>query len=223
MKKNVDVAVSTDPITDYQNIIEYAKQMQGTADFLHCDVMNENFVAKNTFDFGLVKNINRNSLIMLDVHLMVKEPTDDVPKYIEAGANIVTVHYEAYDDKEELLNVLKFVRETNNTLAGLAINPSTPFKDIRSIAFNCDVILVMGVEPGASGQVLKEETLEKVKEIYAFREANNLSFKIEFDGGVKAENAKKLIDAGVDILVSGSFVYGSKNRKEAVKLLKNAE
>ena len=97
MKRNVDVSVSTDPINDFQNIIEYAKQMQGVADFLHCDIMNENFVPKNSFDYNLVKNINRNSLIMLDVHLMVDEPSVDIPKYIEAGANILTVHYEAFE------------------------------------------------------------------------------------------------------------------------------
>lgn len=219
MKKNVDIAVSTDPIKDYQNIIEYAKQMQGTADFLHCDIMNQNFVEKETFDFNLVKNINRNSLIMLDVHLMVDEPTDDVPKYIDAGANILTVHYEAFENKEDLVNTIKFIKE-NNTLAGISLKPDTPFKEIRSFVFNCDLVLVMGVEPGESGQSMLDGILDKVREIKEFKESNNLSFKIEFDGGVNAENASKLVDAGVDILVSGSFVYNSKNRAEAVKMLK---
>ena len=219
MKRNVDISVSTDPIEDYQNIIEYAKSMQGVADFLHCDVMNENFVSKNNYDFSLVKNINRNSLIMLDVHLMVKEPIEDVPKYIEAGANIVTVHYEAFDDKEDLVSTLKFIRE-NNTLAGIAINPGTPFRDVRSYVYGCDVVLVMGVEPGMSGQMINEACIEKVREIDAFRQANNLSFRIEFDGGVRPENAKTLIDAGVDILVSGSYVFSAKNRADAVKKLR---
>lgn len=222
MKKNVDISVSTDPIEDFQNIIEYAKQMQGVADFLHCDIMNENFVQKNTYDYGLVKNINRNSLIMLDVHLMVDEPSDDIPKYIDAGANIVTVHYEAFENKEDLVNAINFIKE-NNTLAGISFKPSTPFKDVRSFVFNCDVVLVMGVEPGASGQTLLEDSIEKVKEVYDFREANNLHFKIEFDGGVNVENAKKLIDNGVDILVSGSFVYNSKNKQEAISILKGQE
>lgn len=219
MKKNVDVAVSTDPIADYQNIIEYAHGMQGVADFLHCDVMNENFVEKNTFDFNLVKNINRNSLIMLDVHLMVNEPSEVISKYIENGANIVTVHYEAFEDKEDLVNAIKFIKD-NHTLAGIAINPDTPFKDVRSFAYPCDVVLVMGVVPGKSGQETIPETIDKVKEIDNFRTENNLRFRIEFDGGVNKENAKKLMDAGVDILVSGSFVYNAKNRKDAIKKLK---
>lgn len=219
MKRNIDVSVSTDPIADYQNIIEYAKQMQGIADFLHCDVMNTNFVPKSNFDYNLITSINRNSAIMLDVHLMVDEPVDDIPKYIQAGANILTVHYEAFDDKELLVNALKFIQE-NNTLAGLSLKPSTPFKEIRSFVFNCDVVLVMGVEPGASGQSLIEETYDKVREIAKFRQDNNLRFKIEFDGGVNPQTAKKLIECGVDILVSGSYVYKSENRGKAVATLK---
>ena len=219
MKRNIDVSVSTDPITDYQNIIEYAKEMQGVADFLHCDVMNTNFVQKNNFDYSLINSINRNSVIMLDVHLMVDEPVDDIPKYIQAGANILTVHYEAFDDKELLVNSLKFIQE-NNTLAGISLKPSTPFKEIRSFVFNCDVVLVMGVEPGASGQSLIEETFDKVREIAKFRQDNNLRFKIEFDGGVNPQTAKKLIECGVDILVSGSYVYKSENRAKAVAILK---
>ncbi|MBR1890757.1 MAG: ribulose-phosphate 3-epimerase [Clostridia bacterium] len=219
MKRNVDIAVSTDPVSDYQNIIEYAKSMQGIAEFLHCDIMHENFVQKNTYDFNLVKNINRNTLIMLDVHLMVNEPTEDIEKYIDAGANLITVHYEAFENKQDLVNVINFVKQ-NDTLIGIAIKPNTPFKEVRAFAFNCDVVLVMGVEPGKSGQSLIPDMIEKVKEINRFREENNLSFKIEFDGGVLPENAPKLVDAGCDILVSGSYVYNSKDRKQAVATLK---
>lgn len=222
MKKNLDIAVSTDPIVEYQNIVEYAKALQGVADFLHCDIMNENFVQKNTYDFNLVKNINRASLIMLDVHLMQNEPSEDIHKYIQAGANIVTVHYEAFENKEDLVNAIKFIKE-NHALAGLAINPDTPFKAVRSYVFGCDVVLVMGVVPGASGQETLPETVEKVVEIDQFRSANNLRFKIEFDGGVKLTNAKQLAEAGVDILVSGSYVFNAKNRKEAIKKLKEVE
>lgn len=222
MKRRVDVAVSTDPISDYQQIIEYAKEMQGVADFLHCDIMNENFVSKNTYDYNLVSNINRNSLIMLDVHLMVNEPIEDIPEYIEAGANIITVHYEAFEDKENLVRTINFIKE-NDVLAGISLKPKTQFKEIRSFAFNCDVVLVMGVEPGASGQTMQKEMIDRVKEIYEFRQSNNLHFKIEFDGGVNPENAKLLIDAGVDILVSGSYVYKSADRKNAVISLRGQE
>lgn len=222
MKKNIDISASTDPISDFQNIIDYAKKMQGKAEFLHCDIMNENFVQKNTYDYNVFSNINRNSLIMLDVHLMVNEPAGDIEKYIDGGANIVTVHYEAFADMEELVKTISRIKE-KHALAGLAIKPKTPFKDIRSFAFNCDVILVMGVEPGKSGQELIEDMYNKVREIDQFRRDNNLNFKIEFDGGVKPENAQKLIDCGVDILVSGSYLYNSKDKLLAIKALKCEE
>ena len=222
MKKIVDVAVSTDPIQDFQNIVEYAKEMQGVADFLHCDIMNENFVKKNTFDYNVVKTINSASAIMLDCHLMVDEPANSVSKYIDAGANIVTVHYEAFYDKNTLAEVLKYIR-SRNTLAGISLKPATPFKEIRAFAYNADVVLVMGVEPGASYQETSEETYRKVAEINKFKKDNNLNFKIEFDGGVNEKNAQKLRDLGVDILVSGSYVYTAKDREEAVRFLKGYE
>ena len=222
MKKIVDVAVSTDPIQDFQNIVEYAKEMQGVADLLHCDIMNENFVKKNTFDYNVVKTINSASAIMLDCHLMVDEPANSVSKYIDAGANIVTVHYEAFYDKNTLAEVLKYIR-SRNTLAGISLKPATPFKEIRAFAYNADVVLVMGVEPGASYQETSEETYKKVAEINKFKKDNNLNFKIEFDGGVNEKNAQKLRELGVDILVSGSYVFTAKDREEAVKFLKGYE
>lgn len=222
MKKIVDVAVSTDPIDNFQNIVDYAKEMQGVAEFLHCDIMNDNFVQKNTFDFNVVKSINSSSAIMLDCHLMVNEPANDVEKYISAGANIITLHYEAFKDKNQLAEVINYIKKCN-VLAGISLKPATPFKEIRAFSYSADVVLVMGVEPGASGQETDEETYKKVEEIHRFKMDNNLNFKIEFDGGVNEKNAQKLRDLGVDILVSGSFVYNSKNRKEAVKFLKGLE
>ena len=179
MKKAVDIAVSTDPVSDYQNIIEYAKSLQGVADFLHCDIMNQNFVEKNTYDYNLLKNINRNTLIMLDVHIMANEPYDDIEKYMDAGANILTLHYEAFSDKQDLVDAISLIKEKGG-LAGIAIKPATTFKEVKSYAFNADVFLVMGVEPGRSGQVMKEEMIDKVREINKFREENNLNFKIFF-------------------------------------------
>lgn len=222
MKKIVDVAVSTDPIDNFQNIVDYAKEMQGVAEFLHCDIMNDNFVQKNTFDYNVVKSINSSSAIMLDCHLMVNEPANDVDKYISAGANIITLHYEAFKDKNQLAEVISYIKKCN-VLAGISLKPATPFKEIRAFSYSADVVLVMGVEPGASGQETDEETYKKVEEIHRFKMDNNLNFKIEFDGGVNEKNAQKLRDLGVDILVSGSFVYNSKNRKEAVKFLKGLE
>ena len=125
-------------------------------------------------------------------------------------------------DKNTLANVLKYIR-SRNTLAGISLKPATPFKEIRAFAYNADVVLVMGVEPGASYQETSEETYRKVAEINKFKKDNNLNFKIEFDGGVNEKNAQKLRDLGVDILVSGSYVYTAKDREEAVRFLKGYE
>lgn len=222
MKRIVDVAVSTDPIDNFQNIVDYAKEMQGYAELLHCDIMNENFVGKNTFDYNVVKTINSMSAIMLDCHLMVNEPANDVSKYISAGANIITLHYEAFKDKNMLAEVLEYIKKCS-VLAGISLKPATPFKEIRAFAYSADVVLVMGVEPGASGQDTQEEMYEKVAEVNRFKRDNNLNFKIEFDGGVNEKNAQKLRDLGVDILVSGSYVYNSKDRVKAVRFLKGLD
>ena len=222
MKRIVDVAVSTDPIDNFQNIVDYAKEMQGNAELLHCDIMNENFVGKNTFDYNVVKTLNSMSAIMLDCHLMVNEPANDVSKYISAGANIITLHYEAFKDKNMLAEVLDYIKKCS-VLAGISLKPATPFKEIRAFAYSADVVLVMGVEPGASGQDTQEEMYDKVAEVNHFKRDNNLNFKIEFDGGVNEKNAQKLRDLGVDILVSGSYVYNSKDRVKAVRFLKGLD
>lgn len=219
MKKNVYVSVSTDPVSSYQEIIEYAKQMQTTADFLHCDIMDGVFVPKTTYDFMLVKNINANSEIPLDVHLMVREPLKDIKKYVEAGANIITVHYDAFEDKEDIVQAVNLIK-FNNTLAGISLKPETPFRDIKPYCFNIDLVLVMSVEPGASGQKLLTSTYKKLKEIDDFRKENNLNFKIEVDGGVTKDNSKILAELGADMLVSGSFVYKAQDREKAIESLK---
>lgn len=216
---NTYVAVSTDPIKSYEEIVEYAKEMQDKADLLHCDVMDGKFVQSKTYDWAMVENLNQNTALMLDVHLMLDEPLQSIENYIKAGANIVTLHYEAFKKKEDLVKAINLVKSMK-TLVGLSIKPETFFKEIRLFCYNIDVLLVMSVEPGKSGQKFISDTFEKVKQIAKFRHDNNLNFKIEVDGGVNAENAKGLREAGVDILVSGSYVFGATDRKKAIESLK---
>lgn len=216
---NTYVAVSTDPIKSYEEIVEYAKEMQDKADLLHCDVMDGKFVQSKTYDWAMVENLNQNTALMLDVHLMVDEPLQSIENYIKAGANIVTLHYESFKKKEDLVKAINLVK-SKKTLVGLSIKPETSFKEIRLFCYNIDVLLVMSVEPGKSGQKFISDTFEKVKQIAKFRHDNNLNFKIEVDGGVNAENAKGLREAGVDILVSGSYVFGATDRKKAIESLK---
>ena len=216
---NTYVAVSTDPIKSYEEIVEYAKEMQDKADLLHCDVMDGKFVQSKTYDWAMVENLNQNTALMLDVHLMVDEPLQSIENYIKAGANIVTLHYEAFKKKEDLVKAINLVKSMK-TLVGLSIKPETSFKEVRLFCYNLDLLLVMSVEPGKSGQKFLNNTFEKVKEIAKFRHDNNLNFKIEVDGGVNGDNAKQLREAGVDILVSGSYVFGATDRKKAIENLK---
>lgn len=219
MKKHIYVSVSTDPISSYQEILDYSKEMEGKADFLHCDVMDGLFVGKETFDYSLIGNINMHTVLPLDVHLMVDEPLKVIPKYIKAGANIITIHYEAFKNKEEIPQAIELIK-SHKALAGLSFKPGTPFKEIKQFCFGVDVLLVMTVEPGKSGQKFITESYKKIKEIDAFRLSNDLNFKIEVDGGVGKDNAKMLTQFGVDVLVSGSYVYNSKNRLAAIEELR---
>lgn len=219
MKKSACVSVSTDPINDFQEIVEYAKSLQSGADMLHCDVMDGFFVEKKTISANHINNINQNSLIPLDVHLMCREPLKIVEDYLRAGANVVTVHYEAFEDKNDILKVVKLIKKYGG-LAGLAFNPYTEIKEIKMFLHDFDIILVMSVVPGASGQKFIKESLEKIKILDEIRRENDYHFKIEVDGGINDGNARDIVEAGGDILVSGSFVYRSNDKFEAIQKLK---
>lgn len=219
MKKHIDISVSTDPMKDYQAITEYARLMQGVADFLHCDVMDGKFVPAKTFDAQLVGNINQHSLIMLDVHLMCDEPLKMIEEYAAAGANILTVHYEAFKNKNDIIAAVRKIKSLN-MLAGLSIKPETDIKEIKMYVHDFDIILVMSVEPGASGQKFMPEALEKIKLLDEIRTENDFKYKIEVDGGVNVENAAQIISAGADMLVSGSYVFKSADRAQAIASLR---
>ena len=183
-------------------------------------VMDGLFVPNKTFDAVLVSNINQNTNCMLDVHLMTVDPLSTIEEYIKAGANILTVHYEAFTQKEDIVKAIDLIHK-QKTLAGLSIKPETSFKEVRPYCYNIDVLLIMSVEPGMSGQKFMPEALDKIKQVAAFREQNNLKFKIEVDGGINEANAKEVLAAGADILVSGNCVFKSTDRSETIKNLKS--
>ena len=219
MKKNVYVSVSTDPIKEYQSIIDYSIKLQGIADFMHCDIMDGKFVKNKTYDAGVVNNINQNCLTMLDVHLMCSEPLKSIDDYLKAGANILTIHYEAFEDKNDIVDAVKKIKSAD-ALAGLSIKPETQVKEIKMFLYDLDVILVMSVEPGESGQKFMTSALDKIRQLDEIRKQNNYRYKIEVDGGINADNAKDIVDVGADILVSGNYVYKAQDKKEAIASLK---
>ncbi len=184
------------------------------ANFVHLDVMDGKFVKNTSFDYKLVDKIRDKTNLMLDVHLMVENPDAVIDDYVKAGADIITVHYEACKDVEATLKKIS----DNNVLTGLAISPKTPVLKIKDYldAGNVDMVVVMGVKPGACGQAFIPGSAEKIAEI---RELNKKVY-IEIDGGVTLKNAKLLRKMGVNIIVSGSTIFKSENMKKTIQQLK---
>jgi len=184
------------------------------ANFVHLDVMDGKFVKNKTFDHTFVDKLRDKTNLMLDVHLMVENPEAVIEKYAKAGADIITVHFEACKDIEKTLKQIKSL----NCIAGVAINPKTPALKIRDLLGKgiVDVVVVMGVNPGASGQKFIPGSAEKIAEI---RDMDKNVF-IEIDGGVTIKNAKILRLVGANIIISGATIFQSKNMKKTIKQLK---
>lgn len=204
---------------DYNNDIVMQMALEkierSGANMVHLDVMDGKFVENKTFDHKLVSKLKDMTTLMLDVHLMIENPITKIENYANAGADIITVHYEACGDKlEETLKLIK----SKNVLAGVAINPRTPalkLKDILKTGL-VDIVTVMGVKPGASGQTIIPGSAEKVAEI---REMDKRVY-IEIDGGVTLKNVSILRKMGANIIVSAKTIFESKNTKKTIKALK---
>lgn len=203
---------------DYENkdiLLQAVKDAEKAGcNFIHFDVMDGVFVPRKTFDDKLVNFVKENTSLMLDVHLMVANPEKVIDKYIDLGVDIISFHYEAVKDAETLLKKVK----AKNILAGIAISPKTPAYKIRELVRSglVDVVLVMGVEPGAAGQAFIPGSAEKVAEIHEY----NRNVYVEIDGGVNVKNASILRKMGANILVSSSAIYNAKNMKKAVSQIK---
>lgn len=213
------IAPSTDVAPIGEEMISYVKKLNNLADYIHCDVMCDNFVGKNTINEKDVQDIFASTLLPLDVHLMVNEPKNIVEKYIKAGAFIVTVHYEAFKNKNNLIATLKKIRK-NGALSGISINPNTEVMEIMPYLAYCDLVLVMSVNPGKSGQRFKESANLKVKKLKQIRDDYGANYLIEVDGGIVPEVSKKLKTNGADIVVSGSYIYNSDSYANAIDQLK---
>ena len=213
------VSVSTEPVKNLEELISYSKSMFGIADFMHCDVMDKDFVGRNLLSVEEIKTLNQNCGTLLDVHLMTKKLNKEYYEYIYAGANILTIHYESFENKTELIKTLQNIQK-KHALAGISFVPNTNLQQILPFLHYCDLVLVMSVIPGKSGQTFMPESYEKVKILKDYITKNNLKVLIEVDGGITPEISKKLFECGADIVVSGSYVYKSQDRQQAVKMLK---
>lgn len=203
---------------DFSAMGQAIKDIQAAgADLVHCDVMDGSFVEPITFGGQMVKNIRKITTLPLDVHLMIEHPKTQIKFFAEAGADIITVHYEACNKisptyLEETLQLIK----SFGIKCGAVINPDTDAEKIYPVLHLCDMVLVMSVFPGYGGQKFIPTSLENVKKLKAYAEANGLNYDIEIDGGVTVDNAEEIRAAGANVLVAGSAVFKAADMAEAI-------
>lgn len=181
--------------------------------WLHLDHMDGHFVPNISFGPDFVSAMRKQTKLFLDVHLMLSEPMKYIEIYAKAGADLITVHVEADDDAETMLRAIA----AQGIKAGISIKPDTPVQAIESLLPLCDLVLVMTVEPGFGGQSLREDCVAKIPELKAMIEKSGRDILIEVDGGVKRENAEKVVRAGADVLVMGTGLFRADDPKAVVR------
>ncbi len=186
---------------------EIKKLEEGGADLIHVDVMDGHFVPNLTIGPPVIRNLRRITKLPFDVHLMISPVHKYIENYAEAGADIITIHPEATKNLQDSINLIKKL----NKKVGVSLNPETEINTLINEIENIDLILVMSVNPGFGGQKFMPEVLDKIKELKKIKNEHNYQFKIEVDGGINFSNSKKILEAGADILVSGTTIFKENN------------
>jgi ribulose-phosphate 3-epimerase len=187
------------------------------ADVVHCDVMDGVFVNNITFGIKMVEDIRKVTTLPLDCHLMIVHPEKYVERFAKAGADIITVHWEACQDN--LKEVLELIKSTG-VKCGAVINPDTPVEKIKDVILLCDMVLVMSVFPGFGGQKFIQSALDKLREIRQIIDESGKEIDLEIDGGVTAENVEEIKAAGANVIVAGSAVFKAEDRAKMIADLK---
>ena len=205
---------------DFSQLRNEIKRLEeGGADMIHVDVMDGHFVPNLTIGPPVIKSLKKHSSILFDVHLMISPVHKYIESYSDAGADIITIHPEATDDLNS--SILK-IKELNKKV-GVSLNPETKIDIILNVLDKIDLVLIMSVNPGFGGQKFMPEVLNKIKELKKIQKEKGLNFDIEIDGGINFENSKAAIEAGANILVSGTTIFKSNNGdiKKNIELLKS--
>lgn len=186
------------------------------ADLIHLDIMDGIFVPNISFGASIVKSLRSLTNILFDIHLMVQNPEKYIDTFVNAGANIITIHLEAGSDVHRTLQKIK----SNGIMSGLAIKPKTPVEQIMPFLKIIDLALVMTVEPGFGGQTFMESMLSKVKVLKEYKVKENSGLIIEVDGGINAKTAKLASRFGADVCVAGTSIFSSTSKRQAIKQIK---
>ena len=202
---------------DFSKLGEDIKAIdKGGADFVHIDVMDGSFVPNISFGFPIMKSIRKLTDKVFDVHLMIDNPGNYIDDFIVAGADLITVHYEADRHIDRTINYIK----SKGIMAGVALNPGTPVGVLKNLIASLDMVLIMSVNPGFGGQKFITYSLDKIKEVKELSREVNPELLIQVDGGVGIGNAKEIIEAGANVLVAGSAVFNGGDISENIKALR---
>jgi ribulose-phosphate 3-epimerase len=204
---------------DFSRLADEVRQVkQAGADWIHCDIMDGHFVDNISFGPGMVATVRKLTSLPLDVHLMIQHPDHYIPRFVDAGANSITVHVES-ESEHEVGKTLRQIRDAGCRV-GLTLNPATPFELLEPFLDQLDLLLIMTVHPGFGGQSFRAEQMEKVRRAHAWKGRNNPNLDLEVDGGINPETARVSIENGANVLVAGTSIFKSKDYAAEIRALR---